>query len=176
MKMKILPIIMLAITLTTTTLTLKTQTEKANCLPANSMWTEPQTLSFNTTTTPIGYKFNITIYANLSVASYAWQIYLTYNKNHLQATGCWYSKGSKSEWAGTRPTSPQTPSYGSHNATHNYVLFAEIPAGRRSNTSRQIQPSHNRIPNNSPTGPRPNWLRNLTSKNFKQLDNNKPNI
>jgi hypothetical protein len=98
-------------------------------LPANSMWIEPQTLSFNSTTTPDGFRFNVTVYANLSVSSYAWQFYLTYNKNHLQATGCWYSKGSKSEWAGTRPTSPQTPSYGTHNATHNYVLFAESLQG-----------------------------------------------
>jgi hypothetical protein len=98
-------------------------------LPANSMWIEPTTLSFNSTTAPVGYRFNVTIYANLSVASYAWQFFLTYNKEHLNATGCWYSAGAKSQWAGTRPTSPQTPSYGTHNATHNYVLFAETLQG-----------------------------------------------
>jgi len=127
-KIKILLAILLILTLTATS-NFKPQIEKANCLPANSMWTEPQNLHFNTTTTPIGYKFNITIYANLSVSSYAWQFYLTYNKNHLQATGCWYSKGAKSEWAGTRPTSPQLPSYGSHNTTHNYVFFGESLQG-----------------------------------------------
>jgi len=97
--------------------------------PANSMWTQPENLTFTTTTTPIGYKFNLTIYATLDVPSYAWQFYLTYNNAHLNATGCWYSAGAKSEWAGTRSTSPQTPSYGTHNETHNYILFAESLQG-----------------------------------------------
>ncbi|MEM2202344.1 MAG: cohesin domain-containing protein [Candidatus Bathyarchaeia archaeon] len=99
-------------------------------MPANSIWIEPFTLSFNTATTPVGFRFNVTIYTNLSVSTYAWQIYLTYNKNHLAATGCWYSLGAKSQWAGTNPTSPLTPQYGSHNATHNYVLFGESLQGQ----------------------------------------------
>ncbi|MEM2567344.1 MAG: hypothetical protein QXH20_02590 [Candidatus Bathyarchaeia archaeon] len=97
-------------------------------LPADSMWTEPDTITLEATT-PIGFKFNITVYANLSVPTYTWQMYLIYNKAHLNATGCWYSAGAKSEWAGTRPTAPQTPSYGSHNTTHNYVLFGESLLG-----------------------------------------------
>ena len=97
-------------------------------LPANSMWTEPDTITLEATT-PVGFRFNITVYTSLSVASYSWQMYLTYNKNHINATGCWYSAGPKSEWAGNRPTSPVSPSYGSHNTTHNYVLFGEALLG-----------------------------------------------
>jgi hypothetical protein len=92
------------------------------------MWTEPKDVLLDSTT-PVGYRFNITVYANISVPSYAWQFYLTYNKAHLNATGCWYSAGPKSQWAGTNPTYPQIPDYGSHNATHNYVLFAEALLG-----------------------------------------------
>ena len=119
---------LLALTAILAILTLSQLSSPAKSLPANSMWIEPSKIELEPTT-PIGYKFNVTIYANLSVSSYAWQFYLTYNKAHLNATGCWYSKGGKSEWAGTRPTSPQTPSYGTHNATHNYVLFAESLQG-----------------------------------------------
>jgi hypothetical protein len=123
-KIQLIAIIALA----TSILTFSHQTSPARCLPANSMWIEPTTIELNATT-PVGYRFNVTIYANLSVASYAWQFFLTYNKEHLNATGCWYSAGEKSQWAGTRPTSPQTPRNGSHNATHNYVLFGESLSG-----------------------------------------------
>jgi len=116
------------IALITSILTFSHQAGPAKCLPANSMWIEPATIELNATT-PVGYKFNITIYANLSVSSYAWQFYLTYDKEHLNATGCWYSAGPKSQWAGTRPTSPVNPSYGSHNTTHNYVFFGESLQG-----------------------------------------------
>jgi len=98
-------------------------------LPPNSMWIKPPTLTFYTATTPVGYRFNVTIYTSLNVPSYAWQIYLTYNKEHLNATGCWYSAGTKSQWAGANPTSPVSPSYGSHNTTHNYVIFGECLQG-----------------------------------------------
>ena len=116
------------IALITSILTFSHQISPAKCLPAESMWIEPTTIELNATI-PVGYRFNVTIYANISVASYSWQIYLTYNKEHLNATGCWYSAGSKSEWAGTNPTMPITPSYGSHNTTHNYVLFGETLLG-----------------------------------------------
>jgi len=125
---KKIKVIIATITLIISILTLSQQTIPAKCLPANSMWIEPTTIQLNETT-PVGYRFNVTIYANISVASYAWEFYLTYNKAHLNVTGCWYSAGEKSQWAGTRPTSPQTPSYGTHNATHNYVLFAESLQG-----------------------------------------------
>jgi len=111
------------------TTALITSSGPVKSLPANSMWIEPSVLEFETTTTPVGYRFSITIYTNLSVPSYAWQIYLTYNKNHLNATGCWYTAGSKSQWAGTNPTTPLKPSYGSHNETLNYVLFGESLQG-----------------------------------------------
>jgi thermitase len=97
--------------------------------PQNSMWIEPPILTFNTATTPVGYIFNVTIYTSLNVPSYAWQMYLTYNKNHLKATGCWYSAGTKSQWAGANPTSPVSPVFGDHNATHNYVFFGEALQG-----------------------------------------------
>ena len=124
-KMKRVHVIAMFVLLSSTLLGL-CHVNLAKCLPANSMWVEPDQIILTDT---VGHKFNVTIYTNLTVASYAWQFYLTYNKNHLNATGCWYSAGAKSEWAGTRPTSPQTPSYGSHNATHNYILFAESLQG-----------------------------------------------
>jgi hypothetical protein len=135
MKIKNSVIIMLTLTLvaiSTFPVTLKT----VHCLPADSMWIEPSTLSFNTTTTPVGSRFNITVYANISVPSYAWQIFIVYNAEHLNYTRFWYSAGSKSEWAGTKPTSPIPPASGDYNGTHKFFCLGEslqgpneVPAG-----------------------------------------------
>jgi len=97
--------------------------------PPKAMWIEPSTISFETATTDVGYRFNLTVFLNADTKVAAWQFYMIYNKHHLNATGCWYSgtgaaKSQLFEKAGaTNVMVP--PSFGSYNATHDYVLFAE---------------------------------------------------
>ena len=93
--------------------------------PADSMWIEPSTIELNTDSHAIGYKFNVTIFINLTETSTAWQFMLIYNKNYLDATRCGYTAGSKSEFFNGLTTIPVSPSFGPYNSTHNYVLHAE---------------------------------------------------
>jgi hypothetical protein len=57
----------------------------------NTMWIEPSEVVLNANSHPIGYKFNVTIWINLNVASAAWQFRLLYNKDYLNATRCGYT-------------------------------------------------------------------------------------
>jgi hypothetical protein len=97
-----------------------------HALPANSMWIEPTALSFSTTTTSVGHKFNVTIWLNMTTPTNNWQFYLIYNKNHLKALRCDYTGNFKSMWSGATLVDTVTPGFGSHNSTHNYVVHAEV--------------------------------------------------
>jgi len=99
--------------------------------PANALWIEPANISFDTSTTSIGYKFNVTVFVNSNVSVASWQFYMLYNKNHLQCNGAWYSgidEGTDASElfikAGTTHIAT-SPSYGSYDSTRDYVLFAE---------------------------------------------------
>jgi len=93
-------------------------------LPADSMWIEPTSVPEEDPY--VGLKFNVTVWLNVSTPANAWQFYLTYNKNHLNATRCAYSGDGKSQWSGTDAVDTVEPSFGSHNATHGYVLHGEV--------------------------------------------------
>ena len=98
---------------------------------ANAMWIEPANISFDTSSTSVGYRFNVTVFINIDRSLGSWQFQLLYNKNHLSATGCWYSGidegDARSELfikAGTAHYGV-TPTFGSWDGTRDYVLFAE---------------------------------------------------
>ncbi len=105
--------------------------------PANgaSMWIMPDTISYTTATAPP--KFKVYIWCEIKTDTYTWQMYLTYNKDQLNAlaAGYWdgvkeYAPGAgKSEWANGYPTTPVTFSKGSHSATLDYVLLGESLSG-----------------------------------------------
>jgi len=92
---------------------------------ANAMWIEPSTVDLSTDTVSVGYRFNVTVWINLTESSASWQFKLAYNKNHLNATGCGYTAGDKSQFFEDVTTIPLPPSFESLNTTHNYVLHAE---------------------------------------------------
>jgi hypothetical protein len=98
----------------------------AHALPADSMWIVPPTLNFNTNSTSAGYKFNVTIWLNMSTPANAWQFYLIYNKNQLNATRCGYTGNGHSQWSGGKPVYAFPPTFGSHNSTYNYVFHGEV--------------------------------------------------
>jgi hypothetical protein len=95
-------------------------------VPADSMWIEPSSLSFNVNTTSVGYKFNVTVWLNMTTPANSWQFYLIYNKNHLNVTRCDYTGSGKSLWSDAFPTNPVEPTFGAHNGTFDYVLHAEV--------------------------------------------------
>jgi hypothetical protein len=85
----------------------------------------------------VGYlnTFNLTVYFNVTAhpevpnnGANSWQFYMVYKKDLLNATACVYSGagGLKSLWAGALPVDTVSPSFGSHNATYNYVLLSEV--------------------------------------------------
>jgi len=99
---------------------------------ANSVWIEPDSLTFNTTSTSVGYKFNVTVYANItSVPGTSgiggWQVKLTYNNTQLNATRAWYKVGTtpgQSEFFQDITVKTVSPKFGS-----GYVLHGESWAG-----------------------------------------------
>ena len=93
---------------------------------ANAMWIEPSLINLNVTEISIGYKFNLTVFANVSVATGGWQFWIIYENSYLNATGCGYTAGSQSEFYQGLSTLPVTPSFKPYNATHNRVEFGEI--------------------------------------------------
>jgi hypothetical protein len=68
---------------------------------ANSMWIEPDTLTFNTASTNVGDKFNVTVYANITSVPGThgiggWQFKMVYNNTWLNATQrIWPKEGTK---------------------------------------------------------------------------------
>ena len=92
---------------------------------ANAMWVEPSTIELSTDTHPVGYKFNITVWINLTVTCGAWEIKLIYNKNYLNATRTGLTAGTTSEFFQGKFVIPVMPTFGPVNATHDYVLYGE---------------------------------------------------
>lgn len=102
---------------------------------ADSMWIEPSTIVLNAYGIPVGYKFNVTVWLNVTSQNmYTWQFKLYYNTSQLTATRAGYSAGAQSEWAAHKTggsAAAVTPVI-----EEDYVLFAEsivgdyyVPAG-----------------------------------------------
>jgi len=89
------------------------------------MWTEPSLVSLSTSTVSVGYKFNVTVWINLTESSAAWELKLVYDKTQLNATNTGYTAGDKSDFFKNITTLPLSPTFGSVNATHDFVLCAE---------------------------------------------------
>jgi len=108
---------------------------KADLYAADAMWIEPSVLDFNAYEVNVGYRFNVTIWLNVTSDNmFSWQFKLYYNTSQIQATNAGYSNGSYSEWALHRTgggTGAVTPVI-----AEDYVLFTEsctgdnyVPAG-----------------------------------------------
>jgi len=108
-----LSIILLTSTLVILALYAKIDHVTVKAAPADSMWVEPQALTFKTDTTSVGDKFNVTIWMNItSKDQYSWQFKLYYDTTQLNATRAGYTAGLTSEWATHRTgggTVPITP-------------------------------------------------------------------
>ena len=90
---------------------------------ADAMWVEPGII--DVTDLPVGYKFNVTVWINLTQECAGWQFYMIYNNATLNATRCGYTAGDKSDFFKNITTLPLSPTFASENDTHNYVLHGE---------------------------------------------------
>jgi len=96
----------------------------------NAMWIEPSSIDLSSQS--VGYKFNVTVYANItSVPGTSgiggWQVKLTYNNTQLNATRAWYKVGTtpgQSEFFQDITVKTVSPKFGS-----GYVLHGESWAG-----------------------------------------------
>jgi hypothetical protein len=93
--------------------------------PADAIWIEPSTVDLVAAGADVGYKFNVTVWMNLMESSASWQFELVYNKTLLNATGCGYSAGDKSDFYHNVTTIPLAPKFFVYNSTYDLVTFAE---------------------------------------------------
>jgi hypothetical protein len=98
---------------------------------ANAMWIEPSLTQLNVTLIPAGYEFNVTVWANCSVSCGGWQAWILYEKAYVNATRAGYTgpDGFKSDFFQNITTIAVSPSFKSHNGTHNRVEYGESWAG-----------------------------------------------
>jgi uncharacterized repeat protein (TIGR01451 family) len=98
---------------------------------ADAMWIEPSIIQLSqyNLAHQIGYRFNVTVSVNLTLACGAWQFRMIYNKAQLKATRCGYTAGDRSQFFENISTIPVSPSYAAFNSTHDRVDFGESWAG-----------------------------------------------
>lgn len=96
-------------------------------LPAddNAMWFEPQIVDLTVVDTPVGYKFNVTLWAKSSLVTKGWQFWLVYAKAYINLTRVGYTAGGKSQFYQNITTMPVSPAFKTYNDTHNRLDFGE---------------------------------------------------
>lgn len=109
--------------------------------PANAVWIDPSTI--NISSASIGYRFNVTIMANLSVPSFVWQVNLNFNPARLRAIGANYTGEGTSRFFAGHATIPVKPAISN---AEGQVLYGEAligsdarPAGSDSLCSIEFQ-------------------------------------
>jgi len=90
---------------------------------ADAMWIEPSVIDI--TGVSIGYRFNVTVWINLTVISAGWQFRMLYFNDLLNATRIGYTAGSKSDFFQNLTTMPVTPQFVVMNDTYSYALHGE---------------------------------------------------
>jgi len=76
--------------------------------PAPAVWIIPETLSFETTHTHVGDKFNVTIMISTTAPSYTWQVRVNFNTAHINAVRADYTGTGKSMFFAGHGTVPVT--------------------------------------------------------------------
>ena len=93
---------------------------------ANAVWVDPSFSVFDTFWAHVGYRFNVTVCANLTEASYTWQVKMLFNNTQLNARRAGYTANATSQFFKNLNTSSVTPVI---NNTAGYVLHAESLKG-----------------------------------------------
>jgi hypothetical protein len=93
---------------------------------ANAMWIEPSTVELDPAMISVGYRFNVTMWANSSLECKGWQFWMYYANAYLNATNTGYTAGTQSEFMQGLTTLGIAPSFKvDFNATHNRLDFGE---------------------------------------------------
>jgi hypothetical protein len=82
------------------------------------MWIEPS----NITTLNVEDKFNVTIFVNVTLKSFAWQVKLHFNSTFFNATKIGYTSDNRSDFFSEYSSMPITPEI---NNEEGYVLHGE---------------------------------------------------
>ena len=79
----------------------------ASSRAANAVWVDPSAIDVSSA--DVGYRFNVTVWANLSGPSFAWQVSLNFNPAHLRAVRADYTGQGKSRFFTGHTTVPVNP-------------------------------------------------------------------
>ena len=134
LKTALLVVILIALLLSGLTVTFQTVTGDEPLVPsephdANAMWVEPSTLELNINSTPVGQKFNVTIWTNCSVPCGGWQFWLVFESIYTSVERAGYTAGTKSDFLKNITTISVEPRFHEVNATHKRVEFGETWGG-----------------------------------------------
>jgi len=107
----------------------------ATAKPANSIYIDPDTYTFNTGSQSVGYKFNITVWMHLDTACYSWQVKIVFPNTWLKCNKAGYAgpgggDAGKSEYFTGLTTVPLTPviDNGAGTVLHGESLQGDISA------------------------------------------------
>jgi hypothetical protein len=96
---------------------------------ANALWIEPSSIPLDISKVDVGYRFNVTVWVNLTDNSFTWQVKLLFNNTYFNATRAGYTAGSVSDWATHRTGGATVPVAPVIDNTKGYVLHGESCMG-----------------------------------------------
>jgi hypothetical protein len=76
---------------------------------ADSMWVEPSVNSFGTDAYSVGYKFNVTVWLNVTFDTYGWQVTMKFNPGQIQVSRSGLTASTTSEFFIGHSIIPVTP-------------------------------------------------------------------
>lgn len=92
--------------------------------PENAVWIDPPVIDAGSA--GVGYIFHVTVWANLSVPSFVWQVRVSFNPTHLRATQANYTGQDKSRFFTGHNTIPVNPVIRN---TRGEILYGEALVG-----------------------------------------------
>jgi hypothetical protein len=119
----------LILILLTSALTSCTKAQPAEPHNANALWVEPSSITIDVNKINVGYKFNVTVWVNLTVNSFLWQVKIYFNNSYFNATRLGYTAGSVSDWATHRTGGATVPVSPVIDNAKGYVLLGESCLG-----------------------------------------------
>jgi hypothetical protein len=66
--------------------------------PANAMWVEPSNVSLTGDSATVGYRFNVTVWLNMTQDIFSYQVGLLYNRTQLKCDRAGFTDGGTSEY------------------------------------------------------------------------------
>ncbi|MFX1369612.1 MAG: hypothetical protein ACFFAY_13530 [Promethearchaeota archaeon] len=90
--------------------------------PGNALWIEPSNASLN----EVGSKVNLTVWLNVSLDTFAWQLKILFNSTYFKVSQLGYTAGDRSEFLAGHSTISIDPIL---NNSEGYVIMGETLLG-----------------------------------------------